>query len=242
MNRDQAITHLTTNCACWKGKKDVLTNKQTFTDEEVIRLATEHQASTLAINTLQEVGKTIGAPSTLAINAMPAFIKSKVAAATTAEADAEDAVDGGVDDAEEDASGQVVKKKPVAMPMMAATNTKSTADWLAEAPPEAREMLNGLIANERAAKTELINKLVSNARTDVIKARLTNTLSTKPLNELRDLLELMPVSNKKMNDPLVNYFGAAGGNNDVEVENSIVPDGVEYDGQWPHTVAIRKQA
>lgn len=226
MNRDQAITHLTTNCVSWKGKKELLSNKQSFTDEEVIRLAQEHQANTLAVNTLQQIGKQVGAPETLTINAMPAFIKDKMA------------VDPEEEEEETDEYDNPIGKKK-AVPVGNAKRT--TEQWIADAPPEAREMLNGLIANERSAKTELIGKLVANAKPEV-KARLQKSLSTKLVHELRDLVELLPVANTRREDPLVNYFGAAGGSNDVTVENTSLPDGVDYDGQWPVTMPMQKRA
>lgn len=40
MDRDAAITYLTTNCDCWKGKEKLLSNKDNFSDEDLTDLKT----------------------------------------------------------------------------------------------------------------------------------------------------------------------------------------------------------
>lgn len=235
MNRDQAISHLTTNCDCWKGKKDLLSNKTHFTDDDITKLMTNFQAGQLAVNSLKEIGQAVGAPATLTINAMPAFVKEKVAAAPAAAKCPECGAamaDGKCPDC-----GYGAAAEPEAAPV--GNKKRTTEQWIADAPPEAREMLNGLINNERTVKTSLITKIVANAKAGT-KERLQKTLATKSVSELRDLVSLLPTSNQQTNDdPLTNYFGAGGGSNDIIVDNATSQaDGVDYDGPWPGVVRM----
>jgi hypothetical protein len=146
--------------------------------------------------------------------------------------------DEDAEDTETDEYGNPIGKKKV---VPVGNKKPTTEEWLSTAPPEAREMLNGLIANERSQKAELVAKLVTNAKPEV-KARLQKSLATKSVADLRDLVELLPVTNARREDPLINYFGAGGGSNDVQVDNASESDGVDYDGQWPLSIPIEKRA
>lgn len=238
MNRDQAINHLTTNCDCWKGKKELLTNKTHFTDEDITKLMTNFQAGQLAVNSLKEIGQAVGAPATLTINAMPAFVKEKVAMAAPAAAKCPECGAAMADGKCPECGYGTAKEEPVV-----GNKKRTTEQWLADAPPEAREMLNGLIANERSAKSELISKLVANAKPGA-KERLQKSLASKTVIELRDLVSILPTNNRHQqdDDTLTNYFGAAGSSNDVIVDNTIAQDGVEYAGPWPGVVRMNATA
>lgn len=226
MNRDQATTYLTTNCDCWKNKKEVLANKQLFTDEEVVRLADKHKASTLAVNSLRQISQTVGAPKTLTINEMPAFIKDKM--------DEKEAAPKKKTCPECEGKGEDCKcdEPIVEEPVVPTGNRKSTAQWLAEAPPEARELLTNAINDSKAAKADLIDKIVANSKPEVA-TRLRKIYAGHTINELKDILGATVVNSRKASsDPLTNYFGAGGGSDYVENEESELDEGVEYVGEW----------
>lgn len=238
MNRDQATTHLVTNCACWKGKKDMLNNKQLFTDEEVVTLATNHQSAVLLTNSLRNISEAVGAPKTLTLNELPAFIEEKMEEKDGEKKPGEEEVVNA--ETCEKCGGEMIDGKckcsEAAPPPAMNRRARSTEEWINQAPPEARAMLNGLIANERSAKNELITKLVGNAAAPVA-AQLRKAYARNTVDELKAMVSAMGVTNRQRNDdndPLTLYFGAGGGgDNDIQVDNAAADQGVEYSGAWP---------
>lgn len=238
MDRDQAIAHLTTNCNCWKGKKDVLANTQMFTDAQVIELATNHKNAVLLANSLRDISEAVGAPKTLTINELPAFIKEKV------EEKEEDKPEGEEIAMNEEPCPEcggmggecTCEKKKEAPAMNRKRGSKSTEQWLAEAPPEAREMLTNMMNDNKRVKAELITKLIANAKGNTA-ATLRKAYSRNTIAELQAMLGAKKVTNKQENsDPLTLYFGAGGGVDDIQqVDNSNANDGVEFSGAWPAT-------
>jgi hypothetical protein len=152
----------------------------------------------------------------------------------------EDQADAGADDADEDASG---KKKGAKMtgnvrPKVLVGNDGTlepvdetrgpvpkpqTADeWFAAAPPEIQSAVRNAVEIERRERTALVDRLVANAAGDA-QARLRQRLSARPLDELRDMLAMLPAPAEAPfggpQQPAL-YFGAAGG----PVANAVKDD------------------
>lgn len=115
---------------------------------------------------------------------------------------------------EEDASpkGKFGKKKPVP-PQFAKNNDMSAKEWLEAAPPEIRSAVTNSLKIERAARQQLIGKLVGNVAKEQ-RAKYETFLSNKSLDELETLVEMIPsvVANRET-DSLFGpvFLGAAGG-------------------------------
>lgn len=220
MNRDQAISYLTTNCACWKGKEALLGNATSFTDAEVVQLAQEHKTSVSVVNVLRSVGTTVGAPKTLTLNEMPAFIKEKMDAKPPVEKKK---------CAECEGKGEDCECPPEKGPAAPAAPTMNA--WIQSAPPEARNGLNRLIQREKKERENIISKLTANVAAPA-KAKLLESLSKLDTEALEAML---PVTTNKSrdNDPLANFFGAGGGDDNAYITNhEAEPEGVDYVGPW----------
>jgi hypothetical protein len=227
MNRDQIVNWLVTNCSCWKGKKEVLGNEDSFSDDDLkkLREVAERSASLeVTANALAEVATVFGAPHDLEINAMPAFIKKKIAARK----DEEDMED---EEEDEDMEENTTKaeKAPVkvanrvaALPRTSSKPRWKTAnDWMndpASAPADIKAAVRNAMEIEQRERMFLVDQLVANVEDESSRKRLTSKLGAKPIDELRDLVALVPATqeslraNQRNDFPFaLNYLGAAGG-------------------------------
>ncbi len=194
--RNEAITHLVTNCDCWKGKQEVLANKDSFTDEDIQRLLKAFNARKLAVNTLREIGVAVAAPSTLTVNEMPAFIKAKMG---SKEDDEEDAADGGVD---EEAEGEPPMKKK---DMMMNSAKKKSAPITERLSPDELEVWNNAVEITANEKKKIVRQLVANLEGDYRKEKY-KKLMGKSMPDLREMLELRGTYNNE-EEPVTNGIG-----------------------------------
>ena len=111
-----------------------------------------------------------------------------------------------------------------------ADNAKKPAtanEWLQTAPAEIQSAVKNAMEIEKRERHALITQLVANVADDR-KAALVTRLSPKPLDELRDLVALLPpVENKDE----FSYIGAAGAR-DLAVVNQEVRDDILGLPQW----------
>lgn len=213
--REQNIKTLTANCDCWKGKEKVLSNKDAFSDDDLAKLvknAQEHKDSALVVNAVREQLKI---DPKLAVNAMPAFLKERMKSAEEDEGEEEE-------EEEEEANSK-------AKPAQNARAWKGLDDWLkdpASAPQEVKELVKNGIKVDRREKRKLVQQLLGNVRDDNKRKLLANRYMAKPLDELEELVSLIPqrADNRREEDDdfVPSYVGAGGGpvfnSDDDEVE------------------------
>ncbi len=190
--REQAINQLVTNCDCWKGKQEVLANKDSFSDEDVQRLLKAFNARKLAVNTLREIGVATGAPSTLTVNEMPAFIKAKM----------------GKGDEEEEPTEEEEEEEPM-MNKTTKNAAKKNAPITERLSPDELEVWNNAVKITANEKKKIVSTLVANLSGDYRKEKY-KKLMTKSMDDLREMLELQPTSNRRDDDyeePTANGIG-----------------------------------
>lgn len=89
-------------------------------------------------------------------------------------------------------------------------------EWLKMAPPEGRAAWNRMMRKEREERERIINALVANVHSDERKERLLNKYNGMQTDELEDILESMPTTNRRGGafdddtDILPSYLGAGG--------------------------------
>jgi hypothetical protein len=81
-------------------------------------------------------------------------------------------------------------------------------EWYKNAPPEVREALTEAAAITNRERQNILTQLTANVKDEATKTRLTANLSTKSLQELRDMLALVPAPEPKA--PAFNWMGAVG--------------------------------
>ena len=235
MTRDQAITKLVANCSCWKGKKELLSNNTNFTDEEIMALLNNAESAAA----LASIGKSVGAPATITANAMPAFIQEKIDKKKEAEEEETANADPDAEEEETVAEDEGEKKKPAFLNKTknSRRKPKTVQSWLEEAPPEARDMLGGLIENDKSDRKDSIEKLVANAAAED-QAELRTEYGKMATKTLKKLVGKIPTTNRSTEEnDLASYFGLQGGG--MPVSNANTPDSVEYAGEWPPSLPLK---
>lgn len=205
MDRAKTIAFLVTNCDCWKGKEKVLENQEAFSDADLAKLKANLEKAKneeVVANAARAGYKTLfgATDAQLTANAMPAFIQEKI-----------DAKKEGEEEDEEEEEG---KKKPTENKKVKPAKQPTANEWLATAPPEIKSAVQNAMAIEKAERTKLVERLTANLQGDA-KTKLTTRLQGKPLDELRDLAELLPTANTQEPDliSVPSFLGAgwAGG-------------------------------
>lgn len=193
--KDELVTHLTTNCDCWKGQEKVLTNLDEAT---LTRLKEREDAATqnaLTINALREIPEL----KDVALNELPAAFAKKAAPAASDEKCPEC---GGV------MSKDHVCKKEVM------NRLKPASERLTPEEIDTLEIAREVTQN---SKSQLLDLVVNaNASNDAAKKAirpLYEKLSYKELKTLADNLPKgRPTTNDDHGDLLLNFFtGASGG-------------------------------
>ncbi len=170
----QAVTHLTTNCECWKGKADTL---NALPDEALVDVYNDKVKVQEAEHIYNAV-RTFAGDDTLTTNAMPAALaKGKPKKKPPMEMGEED---------DTDLEGE---------PAM------NVEQYLAKAPkPIADAITNALKIVDRE-KTELVGKLVANCATPEAKAKATTTYNKLDADDLRTLVADIPVATINATNP-----------------------------------------
>ena len=189
--RDETVDFILANCGhCDDDDRETLNE---LDDEKLAAWRGDLQArqeSEAVVNAVQEA-----AGGELAVNAMPDFIKEKIAAKKKKASD----------DGEEEE--EVEEKKP------AANEQLTDEQWMEAAPDSVKEVFKfseGIMANER--KT-IVDRLTVNVAKES-KEALVNKLNGMTLPDLRDLSALAPPEpaakpNTGVPSIMANYFGAA---------------------------------
>jgi len=89
--------------------------------------------------------------------------------------------------------------------------SQTTQQWLASAPPAIQSAVRNAMSIEKAERVKLVRKLVSNIADADQRQKMGTKLLSKSIDELRDLVDLLPVANTSDNDDVVDFRGAAGG-------------------------------
>lgn len=218
--RDQLVTYLTTNCDCWKGKEELLKNEKNFTEDDLKTLKSNAEKSTLAINSLKELGSTLKLPKDGTIDDLKTLAKNAADAKSKAEKDKED----------EDKEAEEKKKKM-------ATNSEGKVEK-EQVVNVVKDYLSGLSEKERIdlIASPTLNALmtqgqevINEKRFEIMKALTANILDSKEkeakllklkdktLPQLREFLEFSIATNKedqKVDDNemfLANFFNTGKG-------------------------------
>lgn len=218
MNKDEAIQHLTTNCDCWKNKKDVLANL----DEEVlVDMAERDQElaqNRLVVNAVKERFGDI------AVNAMPEAIAKAKMPPPAMEPDG---------DEEDDEEIPAPKKKgPPVAPAM-----NNFTDFL-KLPPEQRmtenerraiAFANGIEAKYRADLLDFVVNAVSSDKASAKAVRVIyEKMTTNELETLKGTIPQRPVGSveRQAEMPLINWMGSGFGGTVAPTTNRIDEDDV----------------
>lgn len=206
--REEMIVNLLScnDCGYDEDDREVLEN---FSDEKLQKVANYHSAAKKNFKTAKEqeavvnsLRETLGdGAEELTLNAMPAFIKEKIAAKEGKEGEETPCAE---DDQECMDKMEANKKKA------ATKNQKPMTEdeWKKSAPASVLEDLK-FAANERAKqKKTLIDRLTRNVEDDEAKTKLTSRLESKGIEELTDLLALAPEA-KAAEGGGANYGGLA---------------------------------
>lgn len=205
--RKVLIDNLINNgCGCW-GEEDrkVL---EGFDDKRLTKLIENSEQSETNEKIVQVVREKLGGQFlTLTVNEMPAALaKAKMAPAAPAEEEEETVPE---EDTEETIEGEApVKEKPVA-------NKQVTFEqMLASASEEQRAVWNSAVKIHKEAKDKLIERLITNVHNAEKRKALYTRLVGKSLDELKDMLEMVPVqptqNKSRTEEDLPSWVGAAG--------------------------------
>lgn len=232
--RSEIVSHLTTNCDCWKGKGDdkVL---NAFPDDKLIALKkhSEEEAERATVLNAVKQGFTVSGV-TFTVNNAGTLVAKK--------GDQEVPVDNKEgcekmmkeegDEGEEEttptkkkglkmnegangATGGAVDPALVANAVTAYLKQLTPAQKLDLLGDDMKSAVNNAMRIERRERDGLVARLVANVSDPTQKANLTKKLSGKSLEDLNDMVSLLPTANQQTNnsnpDDLTSYFGAAGG-------------------------------
>lgn len=237
VDKKALVSWLTANCDCWKGSEPVLNGmseealKKLHADAKrlhtvnvlianakgkrprvVVNADGEGEVAGVSIADLADLFQITTDPKTDPVG----FTKELKTALEGAlaklsmDGDAEDAMDGGADEAVENPDGT-----PVAMSAHTPTGNRrkkapTVNEWLAGAPREVQSAVRAAMEIERGERTRLARQLVANVDDEARKKKLWAKFMAQPIDELRDLVSLLP-GEERPEEPVANYFGAAGG-------------------------------
>ncbi len=206
--REAVVNTLTTNCKCQVANtfsEDDREYLESLEDGKLKKLAANRQAlidSEPIVNTIREVSGN----KTLTANAMPAFIKEKMAKgkkpAAKVEPDGDEPVENDDDEGEPAMNQQAKPAKPV-----------TDAEWLKSAPKGIRSAVQNAQKIEQRHRTELIEKLTANVNEDRIE-RMSERYEAMDTDVLEDLVTDLPsaTQNQEYQEPVrrrqANYAGS----------------------------------
>jgi hypothetical protein len=236
MDKKALVSWLTTNCDCWKGSEAVLNGmseealkkvhadaKRLHTVNVIVANSRGKKAPRVVVNAdgggevagvsiadLADLFQITTDPKTDPVGftkELKASLEGALAKLSM-DADPEDVADKGADEAVENPDGT-----PVAMSATPTGNRRKamTANqWLATAPPEIQSAVKSAMEIERAERTRLVRQLTANVADDGKRKKLWAKFMAQPVDELRDLVSLLPAQAREQPEPVANYFGATG--------------------------------
>lgn len=232
MNRDELINGLVTNCDCFKGDKTTL---QSFTDEklkglhELTQRAAEGEA---IVNGLQQG---------VVVNGIFIQLDEDGELMVSNADDDDDDMEDDDDEDDDDDTDEFVENdeeddddmedvqnancmepdeddNPVPTKKKGKKAQMTANQWLKAAPIEVQRLVANAMKVEEEQKISLIKQLVDNYRGDK-EAKAQQLFEEKSLEDLEEMVELMPKANIRASKPVVNFFGAAGGKVDDSNED-----------------------
>ena len=248
MNRSQMIQHLTTNCDCWKGKGDKETLEQ-FDDKKLAALVGNSKIVLVVNQIKNKKGRNAegddeavaGVPWTelaqlLGVDLDPAAdpiafasaLKTKVdeISSKLGPAPAEDVPmeDTGVamasaDDEEEEEKVAMAAGTQEVEKTTNRSKPQTSADWLRGAPPEVRSAVTNAMNLEKMTKAKLVQQLVGPIANAAKRQAMGVKLMAKPLDELQELVSLIPEA-QVQNQEIPNFAFAGGAGAGDGITNS----------------------
>jgi hypothetical protein len=227
--KTQAVTHLVTNCACWKGKEKVLNE---LPEEALVGIYND-QVHLAAAQDVFAAVKDLTGNAELTVNAMPAALAA-------AKKMKKKSNEGCNDNDGDEMTGNTVVVQP-----------KTADEWMAAAPVEIREAVTNALSITSEEKTKLVARLVAGVKDDALKARLTANHLKKPLPQLRDEVAALPapttngrpshlLGGSGILDQLAHatprpepiYVGASGGPASQPAPKKVEPLGITANVDW----------
>lgn len=220
--RKENVAFLVANCDCWKGKAELLANEQLVDDRMLNQMVSDARLKIGAGTVINALQKDFQVPTALALNELPAFLKSKMGKDDEEEEDEEE------EDEEEEllATNRRRKGKTVNFDNL----TDEQLDQLSVkmyGHPRAvvKTTINAHLSGDQREKTQLINQLVANAADDRSRKAAVAIYSELPVEKLRSLVATAPhVRNAWRGEPEADpglNLGSFTGNFD---QNLGVPD------------------
>jgi hypothetical protein len=248
MTRKEMIQHLTANCDCWKGKGDEKLLEK-MKDDQLTKLVNQSKI-VLVVNQIKnkkadnaEGDEAVaGVPWTelatlLGVDLNPADDPIAFASALKAKVDEISSKLGGAPAEEEmpppDVTMQAIEEEEEEKVAMAAgtqevektankRKAQTSADWLKGAPPAIRSAVTNAMNIEKQTKAKLVQRLVGNISDPKKRQALGAKMMAKDLDELQELVSLIPeaaVGNQDQDIPNFAFAGGAGGGQGVGIGN-----------------------
>lgn len=197
--KQRAVAFLTANCDCWKGRGSVLND---MTPEQVLAAATTYNKA----KAFDIVAERLGIDENLSLNAtMDMMSGGNGGGGGSTQAGSEDECDPDDEDcdADDDAAGEghpgygtQNRRTDVRVPQL------TENEWLAMAPPAVRERDAHAKRVLNREKAKLVGRLLVNVSDPARREARGKALMTRSLDELTEMLELIPepVSSRRARD------------------------------------------
>lgn len=256
--RDQLIRWLTTNCSCWKGQEKAL---GMLSDDQLGNLKKQnvHNKVVLAVTKLgvpgirKLVANAEGGDTTdvggvniadladfLGVTVDPkndpvGFTKELMGKLDEVRSKLAGATEPDTPPPSDTPDPNAMNKDKKDEPPTGNRKARTMNEWLSEAPPEAKDIWNSLVSNERDTKIQLIERIVGNAA-EAKRPALRKTYEKMSTSDLRAIAESLPQGTPSGGNGLLNpnaplYAGAGGftpptfnsGNEYDEAECTLAP-------------------
>jgi len=191
MDREKTINYLIANCGCWEeDDREVLNN---FPDEKLESLKTHVEQHVQLTNNAKPPKKMTAAD--LTDNELQAELDRRTAPT-------------GNTSSQGNKTGESISDKEVA-DIVNSAKVKTYDDWMNEAPPEVKEVVENAKKLQDSQKLALVRRLVANSKAaDEKLEAFTRNLLKKSMEELQEMAEILPQAHPER-QPVPSYFGAS---------------------------------
>lgn len=218
MNRQVIIDWLTTNCACYKSVENKKKLEQ-LNDAALKEILIENAEKGAEVDADQSFLEWIGNADKEIKNAFVSMIRKKLKGAVGSNefpAKKEEKPAATAPSPEEEMKKKMMEEE--ANKATANNSAKNQGLTIADIQkaifehPTFKNMIANHNQNENTEKQKLIGQITATITDNNYKAQVTNSLSSKSLDDLRLIASLTPQqTNTQQFSPVANYFGASGG-------------------------------
>lgn len=226
MERKDLVSWLTTNCACYKGKDDVLNNDKNFSDDELKQIKTNAEQSSLTVNALKEIATTLKAPKDFKLSDLKTLATNLVEKAEKIVDNTDKTKDKKTKKDEEDEDKTTMNSADFKANMLAALKGLSDEEFLKNAPDSIVKTNKLALEIIEEKKIAVINKLTQHIKDPKEKKVKLLKLKDKDLPALNELLEYAQINAETTNNAddnekwLTQFFATGKGDNDQTNNNA----------------------